>query len=77
MNKTVKTKWQTEGDLAVLYGVDNILLFYSKKDDPHFKKGQAVTKDEVQNSGFYKAIDNTNENIPSDAFIDLSFAWSK
>lgn len=75
--KKVTTKWQTEGDLAVIYNVGGILLFYSKNKDPKFSKNQDLTKEQAEKSGFYKALKNTDDNIPSDAFIDLSFAWSK
>jgi hypothetical protein len=74
--KPVTTKWQTDGDLAVLYKVGNILLFFSKDQDPHFKSGQEISQEEANQSGYYKAIPYTSENLPSDAFIDLSFSWN-
>jgi hypothetical protein len=77
MKKEVKNKWQTEGDLAVIYNVDGILLFYSKNKDPRYTKGQKLTQEEAEQSGAYKALKYSNDNIPSDAFIDLNFAWAK
>ena len=77
MDKTVDNKWQTDGNLAVLYRVDNILLFYSTNKDPHFKSGQSLSQKQAQDSGFYKAIPYSNENLPSDAYVDLNFSWGK
>lgn len=75
--KSVTAKWQTDGDLAVIYQVENILLFYSKSKDPYFKKDQVLAEEETKATGFYKAISFSMDNVPNDAYVDLSFAWSK
>lgn len=76
MTKTVLTKWETDGNLAVIYQVGNMLLFYLKSNDPYFRKNQEVTLDEVQKSKPYKTIPFSMDNVPDDAYVSLSFAWS-
>lgn len=73
----VTTKWQTDGQLAVLYQVGNVLAFYSTNKDPKFKKGQDISLDEMKKSDPYKAIEYSNDALPSDCYIDLGFSWSK
>lgn len=75
--KQVLNKWETDGNLAVIYQVDNILLFYNKNNDPNFKKEQMVSEEEADLSSLYKAVEYSASNIPSDAYISLTFAWSK
>jgi len=75
--KPVTTKWQTDGQLAVLYLVGKVLAFYSTDKDPHFKKGQKISFDEFRSSEPYKAIEYSDEALPSDCSVDLNFAWSK
>lgn len=77
MNKKVLTKWETDGGLAVIYQVENILLFYSKKNDPKFKKNEEVSLEQVEQTKPYKALPYSMDNVPSDAFISLSFVWQK
>lgn len=73
--KTVKTKWQTEGELAVIYLIGNILVYYSKDEEPHFKRNQLVSLGEVEDTAPYKVTVNDN-NLPRDAYLDLVFSWS-
>lgn len=73
---TVKLKWQTEGNLAVIYKIDNILIFYRKEDDPYFKIGQVVSLKEIEETNFYKMVGFSEERIPSDAFVDMAFVWA-
>lgn len=76
--KPVVTKWQTEGKLAVIYEVGGLLAFYSYENDPRYKKGQLLTLEEFKMSEPYKVIEfSSGESLPSDAYIDLSFSWSK
>lgn len=76
MKKEVLTKWNTDGELAVIYRVENILLFYLTKNDPKFKKGQKISLEEVKQTRSYKVIPYTPNNIPNDAYISVSWAWS-
>lgn len=75
--KKVLTKWETDGGLAVIYRVENILLFYSKRNDPVFKKNEEVSLEQVKQTKPYKALRYSMNNVPNDAFISLSFAWQK
>jgi len=75
--KKVLNKWNTDGKLAVIYQVENILLFYQTKNDPHFKKNDEVSLEQVESTKPYKALPYSINNVPSDAFISLSFAWQK
>lgn len=77
MKKTVLTKWEADGNLAVIYRVENVLLFYAKNNDPNFRKNQEVALDEVQNSKPYKAIPFHMDNVPNDASVSIAFAWSE
>lgn len=72
----MKDKFQTEGNLAVIYRVDNLLLFYSKDKDPQFTKGYELTAEEADQSEPYKAIKYDAQSVPGDAFPDLAFTWS-
>lgn len=76
MDKTVNCKWGTDGDLAVIYKIENILVFYSINKDPNFNKGQLVSLEEVEKSSPYKAIRYNANAIPSDAYLILTFMWS-
>lgn len=70
----VNAKYETEGNLAVIYEIDNrILCFYSKDKDPKFKKGQKVSLEETQATSPYKTT--RSSMLPSDAFIALDFTW--
>ena len=75
MLKQVTNKWETEGNLAVIYKVDNLLLFYRKDKDPVFKKGQMLSMEQADESKPYKATVFSNEIIPSDACMSLTFSW--
>ena len=75
--KKVSVKWQTDGQLAVLYQVGDLLAFYSTDNDPHFKKDQALSLDEFRTSEPYKVVEYSNEALPSDCSVDLNFSWSK
>ena len=76
MDKTVNCKWGTDGDLAVIYKIENILVFYSINKDPNFNKGQLVSLEDVEKSNPYKAIRYNENAIPSDAYPSLTFMWS-
>ena len=67
--KTVNTKWNTDGRLAVIYKIGNILIFYSTDKDPNFEKGQSLTLEEVQKTDYYKVVRFSMDAIPSDAYI--------
>lgn len=73
--KPVTTKWQTDGQLAVLYKVGNLLAFYTDKKDPYFKKDSMIDLDTFKKSEPYKVLEYSNELLPSDAYIDTGFAW--
>lgn len=75
--KKVLKKWETDGRLAVIYQVDNILLFYSTEKDPKFNKNEEVTLERAEQTKPYKALPFSWDNVPNDAFISLSFAWQK
>lgn len=77
MLKQVTSKWETNGNLAVIYKVDNLLLFYRKEKDPEFKKGRMLSMEQADESKPYKATYFSKENIPSDAFMSLSFSWQQ
>lgn len=74
--KTVSVKWQTEGDLTVLYLIGDILVYYLNDKDPNFKRNQRVSLEEVLETKPYKAIKFEN-SLPPDAYLDLTFGWSK
>ncbi|MGM8215149.1 hypothetical protein ACLIA0_06165 [Bacillaceae bacterium W0354] len=74
-SKEVLIKWNTEGNLSVIYRVENILLFYTKENDPLFNKGEKVSLETVEKSKPYKATHYSENNIPSDAVISLTFTW--
>ena len=76
MEKTVTNKWETEGQLAVLYKIDNVLLFYTSDNDPQFKKGQKLTLNDAQATNFYNAVAYNEDNLPSDVVPALTFMWS-
>lgn len=69
--KKVNMKWETDGNLAVLYKVENLLLFFSADNDPRFKFEQEITADEALKCKPYKAIAYKDEAIPSDAYRPL------
>lgn len=73
--KKVTTKWQVEGNLAVIYRIDDLLCYYTKQNDPHFKLNQEVTQGDVDKKGLYKVTLYEQDNLPSDAFVDLTFNW--
>ncbi|MBT2215873.1 hypothetical protein KK120_08925 [Virgibacillus dakarensis] len=75
--KQVLNKWETDGNLAVIYQVENILLFYTKNNDPLFKKGQMINEKQADLSKPYKTTRYSPSSIPSDAYISLTFSWSK
>ena len=76
-DKKVTCKWETDGQLAVIYQLEDILLFYTTKNDPNFKKGEMVSAKQADETKPYKAVRYHENNIPSDAYKSLSFAWSK
>ena len=75
MEKVVEQKWETEGDLAVIYRIENILLFYTKELDPYFRKGQKISLATAQGTNPYKAIAYHANQIPSDAYPSIVFSW--
>lgn len=75
MNKKVLNKWNTEGNLAVIYRVDNVLLFYTSDTDPKFKPNQEVSLEEAQSTNPYKALPYHIDNVPNDAYLELTFSW--
>lgn len=75
-DKKVTCKWETDGQLAVIYQLENILLFYSTKNDPKFKKGEMVSAERADETKPYKAIPYDMNNVPNDAFIPLTWRWS-
>lgn len=75
--KEVINKWQTEGDLAVIYQVGDIILYFSKDKDPDFERGQTLNMEEAVESSPYKVAKHDFDQLPSDAFIDLGWSWSK
>ena len=72
-SRKVTNKWQTEGDLAVLYKVGDLLLFYNKDKDPKFNFNQELTMEEAQSTRPYKAISFDIDSIPPDAIMDILF----
>lgn len=76
-DKKVTCKWETDGRLAVIYQLENILLFYTTKNDPHFKKGEMVSHEQADKSRPYKAIPFDMNNVPNDAYISLDWSWGK
>ena len=75
MFKKVLNKWETEGNMAVIYRIDNIIVFYKKSEDPEFSRNQVVSREEVENSCPYKATLFDEYAIPNDAYPVLTFAW--
>lgn len=76
MDLEVNGKWETDGQLTVLYKIGHLLIFFTKEEDPKFKNGQMVSREEVSSARPYKAIVYDINQIPSDAYTSLSFAWS-
>lgn len=76
-DKQVTCKWETDGQLAVIYQLENILLFYSTKNDPKFKKGEMVSMEQADETKPYKALPYDMNNVPNDAFISLSWGWAE
>lgn len=75
MNKKVLTKWGVDGDLAVIYQVENLLFFYSKGKDPEFKKGEEISLERAEKTMPYKVIPFSMDNVPNDAYMSATFAW--
>lgn len=84
MNEQTKTqvtnKWI--GDLAVIYSIKNlanallpeVLLFYSKDDDPNFTYHQEMTIVQVEATEPYKMIlFNSWDDIPNDMAMAFFF----
>lgn len=76
-DKEVVCKWEIDGNLAVIYQLENLLLFYTKSNDPHFKKGEMVSAERADETKPYKAMPFSWDNVPNDAHMSLSFAWAK
>lgn len=75
MFKKVLTKWDTDGGLAVIYQVGNVLLFYTSNNDPNFKKGEVLTLEMAEATKPYKAIPFSMDNVPNDAYVSVEFSW--
>lgn len=68
IKKRVRQKWHTEGNLARIYEIGKVLVFYTTQDDPNFRVGQRVTYEEVNKKAPYKAVSYTDEAVPSEAY---------
>lgn len=84
LNRRVTAKWETEGQLAVIYRMSDdtdrytdILVFYAKDRDPNFQYDQTLELGEVLNTWMYKAIEYKESAIPSDAYLSVTFTWTK
>lgn len=73
--KKVLTKWNTDGELAVIYQVENMLFFYNTNNDPNFKKGQELGYQEAKDTNPYKVTPFSMGNVPNDAYMSVMFAW--
>lgn len=73
--KKVLAKWNTDGELAVIYQVENMLFFYNTKNDPNFKKGQELGYTEAKDTNPYKVTPFSMDNVPNDAYMSVTFAW--
>lgn len=61
---TVTRKWYPEGDLAVIYKMDNYMVFYSTDEDPLFHQGQVISEETYFESRPYKCIPYYPGNLP-------------
>lgn len=73
--KKVLSKWNTDGELAVIYQVENMLFFYTTPNDPNFTKGQELGYEEAQDTKPYKVTPFSMDNVPNDAYMSVTFAW--
>ncbi|MCR1835003.1 hypothetical protein NSA56_11410 [Oceanobacillus caeni] len=73
MEKEVTCKWLTDGKLAVIYQVGNLLLFYTTENDPKFKQGEMLSMERADESKPYKATRFSWNNVPNDAY--MAFVW--
>jgi hypothetical protein len=75
MLKQVTNKWEVDGNLAVIYQADNVLLFYTTEKDPNFKKDEMISLEKAEETDPYKALPFSTDNIPGDAYVSLTFSW--
>lgn len=75
--KEVMNKWNAAGGLAVIYRVENILMYYSSDKDPNFKKGQEIDLETAEKSKPYKCLPFDMNNVPNNASMSVTFQWAK
>ena len=71
--KEVLCKWGTDGKLAVIYQIGDLLLFYATEKDPKFKRGEAITVEEADATKPYKAMKFEWDRVPNDAYMMFTF----